>query len=127
VTKTSVSRFLASTSNVISRIRNINSEEQAALRTVQFRLMTILPEEYQERYEEIEPVSMGSAALKYGEDGKVAWGDIWDTFCDLAMAGGPPHKGKLLEPSRKSPSIPSGSGRWWTRSRAAFGWRAISR
>ena len=24
---------------------------------------------------------------------------MWDTFCDLAMAGGPPHKGRLLEPA----------------------------
>ncbi len=22
---------------------------------------------------------------------------MWGSFCDLAMAGGPPHKGKLLE------------------------------
>lgn len=73
-------------------------KEQVTLRTLQFRLMTILPEEYQDRYEDIEPVSMGSAALKYGPDGKVAWGEIWSTFCDLAMAGGPPHKGMLLEP-----------------------------
>jgi hypothetical protein len=73
-------------------------KEQVTLRTLQSRLMTILPEEYQDRYEDIEPVSMGSAALKYGADGKVAWGEIWNTFCDLAMAGGPPHKGMLLEP-----------------------------
>jgi sirohydrochlorin cobaltochelatase len=41
-------------------------------------------------------VSIGSAALKYGRDGKVAWNDTWGTSCDLAMAGGPPHKGKIL-------------------------------
>ena len=41
---------------------------------------------------------MGSAALKYGADGRVAWDQIWESFCDLAMAGGPPHKGALLEP-----------------------------
>jgi hypothetical protein len=44
---------------------------------------------------------MGSAGLKYGPDGKVAWDEIWGSFCHLAMAGGPPHKGKLLEPARK--------------------------
>jgi hypothetical protein len=62
------------------------------------RLRTILPEEYQDSYEEVQPVSMGSAGLRYGSDGKVAWDEMWDTFCDLAMAGGPPHKGMLLEP-----------------------------
>lgn len=39
---------------------------------------------------------MGSAGLKYDSDGRVAWNQIWNSFCDLAMAGGPPHKGKLL-------------------------------
>ena len=44
---------------------------------------------------------MGSAGLKYGPDGKVAWDQIWGSFCDLAMAGGPPHKGTLLEPGSR--------------------------
>lgn len=63
------------------------------------RLKAILPETYQDRYEEVQPVSMGSAQLKYGADGRVPWDEIWGSFCDLAMAGGPPHKGKLLEPA----------------------------
>lgn len=63
------------------------------------RLRTLLPEEYRDRSDEVKPISMGSAGLKYGEDGRVAWNAIWATFCDLAMAGGPPHKGTLLEPA----------------------------
>ena len=63
------------------------------------RLQTILPQEYQDSYESLQPVSMGSAGLKYDNDGRVAWDQIWGTFCDLAMAGGPPHKGALLEPA----------------------------
>jgi hypothetical protein len=43
---------------------------------------------------------MRSAGLKYDSDGKVAWNEIWGSFCDLAMAGGPPHKGALLEAGR---------------------------
>ncbi|HXE05426.1 MAG TPA: hypothetical protein VN579_05520 [Bryobacteraceae bacterium] len=62
------------------------------------RVKTLLPIEYQERYDDVQPVSMGSAGLKFGPDGRVAWDEIWGSFCDLAMAGGPPHKGKLLEP-----------------------------
>ena len=42
---------------------------------------------------------MGSAGLKYDAQGKGAWDEIWGSFCDLAMAGGPPHKGTLLEPA----------------------------
>lgn len=63
-------------------------------------LRIILPEQYHGCYEDVQAVSMGSAGLKYGPDGKVAWDRIWTTFCDLAMAGGPPHKGKLLEAGR---------------------------
>jgi len=69
------------------------------LAALERRLKTILPETYQDRYEEVQPVSMGSAKLKYAPDGSVAWDDIWGSFCDLAMAGGPPHKGKLLLPA----------------------------
>jgi hypothetical protein len=73
-------------------------EHRGAFEALESRLKTILPEEYQDCYEDVQPVSMGSAGLKYRSDGKVAWNQIWDTFCDLAMAGGPPHKGALLEP-----------------------------
>ena len=73
-------------------------EDHAALSALEVRLKTILPEQYQDCYEDVQPVSMGSAGLKYGSDGKVAWNEMWATFCDLAMAGGPPHKGTLLEP-----------------------------
>ena len=66
------------------------------------RLQTILPQEYQDSYESLQPVSMGSAGLKYDNDGRVAWDQIWGTFCDLAMAGGPPHKGTLLEPASRT-------------------------
>jgi len=66
------------------------------------RLKTLLPAEYQETYEQIEPKPMRSAGLKYDADGQVAWDQIWGSFCDLAMAGGPPHKGKLLEPGTQA-------------------------
>jgi sirohydrochlorin cobaltochelatase len=64
------------------------------------RLKIILPEDYHDSYEdEVQPVSMGSAGLRFDANGKVAWNKMWDTFCDLALAGGPPHKGRLLEPA----------------------------
>ena len=62
------------------------------------RLLTLLPPEYHEAYTRLEPRPMGSAALIYGADGRVAWDQIWQSFCDLALAGGPPHKGRLLGP-----------------------------
>jgi len=84
------------------RIDSTTGQVDNTLQTLEARLKTILPEEYQECYDDVQPVSMGSAGLKYGPDGKVAWDEIWGSFCDLAMAGGPPHKGTLLEPSSQA-------------------------
>ena len=72
--------------------------EFAALKALDYRLRTMLPEEYQDTYQIMEPKPMKSAGLKYDADGQVAWDEIWGSFCDLAMAGGPPHKGTLLQP-----------------------------
>lgn len=80
----------------------MTAEDREAFDTLEVRLKAILPEAYQESYENVQPVSMGSAGLKYGFDGKVAWDQIWGSFCDLAMAGGPPHKGTLLEPAPRA-------------------------
>lgn len=71
-------------------------------RVFKARMKILLPEEYQERYEDVRPVSMGSAGLKFASDGRVAWDEMWASFCDLALAGGPPHRGKLLEPATKA-------------------------
>lgn len=73
-------------------------EDREALDDLEFSIRAILPETYQDTYDEVQPVSMGSAGLKFDADGNVAWNEIWGSFCDLAMAGGPPHKGVLLEP-----------------------------
>ena len=70
-----------------------------ALEELDFRLRVILPEEYQDTYEQLRPAPMKSAGLKYADDGRVAWDKIWGSFCDLAIAGGPPHKGALLGPA----------------------------
>src|SRR5207249_3055903 len=41
---------------------------------------------------------MGSAPMRYTNNGQVAWDEMWTDFCDLALAGGPPHRDSLLEP-----------------------------
>lgn len=60
------------------------------------RQHALLPGEYASRLDSVAPQSMGSAALVYDAEGKVPWDRIWTSFCDLAMAGGPPHRGTLL-------------------------------
>jgi sirohydrochlorin cobaltochelatase len=69
-----------------------------AIQRAEERLQTLLPGIYRDRTDEVQPLSMGSAPLAFDVDGNVAWDRIRGSFCDLAMAGGPPHKGKLLEP-----------------------------
>jgi sirohydrochlorin cobaltochelatase len=59
-------------------------------------LLNILPPRYQNQVPS--PAPMGAAALKFDADGNAAWDEIWTDFCDLALAGGPPHRGTLLEP-----------------------------
>jgi sirohydrochlorin cobaltochelatase len=70
----------------------------AELAALDAKVNALLPPRYQHCYTSVSPNSMGSAGLTYGPDGKVAWDEIWTTFCDLALAGGPPHRGRLLEP-----------------------------
>ena len=62
-----------------------------------FRMEELLPSEYRGKADGVSPNSMGSARIEVGADGKVPWDKIWTSFCDLALAGGPPHRGKLLE------------------------------
>ncbi|MFN7877521.1 MAG: hypothetical protein ACK5PB_19530 [Pirellula sp.] len=62
-----------------------------------FRMEELLPSEYRGKTDTVSPNSMGTARIEVGADGKVPWDKIWTSFCDLALAGGPPHRGKLLE------------------------------
>ena len=61
-----------------------------------------LAEQLPPRYRNGRAVSaapMGSAPMRYNEQGQAAWDQMWTDFCDLALAGGPPHRGSLLEPA----------------------------
>jgi sirohydrochlorin cobaltochelatase len=39
---------------------------------------------------------MAPAPMVYNDDNSVAWDRMWDNFCVLASAGGPPHRATLL-------------------------------
>lgn len=41
---------------------------------------------------------MAAAPFLYHVDGSVAWGQMWQSFCALALDGGPPHRPALLLP-----------------------------
>lgn len=57
----------------------------------------ILPPRYRDG-KAVSAAPMGSAPMRYTDDGQVAWDQMWTSYCDLALAGGPPHRDSLLEP-----------------------------
>ncbi|MFQ3684723.1 sirohydrochlorin chelatase [Roseiflexus sp.] len=66
-------------------------------------LDAILPPRYRNGAS-VSAAPMAAAPLVYDADGRVAWDRVWggddpdNPFCELALAGGPPHRGTLLEP-----------------------------
>ena len=66
-------------------------------RTTAQRASSILPPRYQGG-QKVSSAPMGTAPMHYADDGQVAWNEMWTSFCDLALAGGPPHRDTLLEP-----------------------------
>ncbi len=60
-------------------------------------LSNMLPPRYQNG-KKVSAAPMGTAPMRYDENGQVAWDKMWTDFCDLALAGGPPHRDSLLEP-----------------------------
>jgi hypothetical protein len=40
-----------------------------------------------------DPAAMSSAPFRRRPDGRPDWGAMWTTFCELALHGGPPHRG----------------------------------
>jgi sirohydrochlorin cobaltochelatase len=61
------------------------------------RIAQLLPPRYQDASLVVSSAPMGAAALQRDDDGRVAWDQMWQGFCELALAGGPPHRGTLLE------------------------------
>ena len=61
------------------------------------RIGQLLPPRYQDGALVVSSAPMGAAALQRDDDGRVAWDQMWQGFCELALAGGPPHRGTLLE------------------------------
>ncbi|HEX7733790.1 MAG TPA: hypothetical protein VF458_02970 [Ktedonobacteraceae bacterium] len=70
----------------------------SSLQCAPSQLLDLLPARYQAD-RAVSAAPMGSAPLRYDEQGQVAWDQMWTDFCDLALAGGPPHRGTLLEPA----------------------------
>ena len=61
------------------------------------KLAAILPPQYTNG-DSPSAAPMAAADLRFDNEGDVAWNEMWTDFCDLALAGGPTHRGDLLEP-----------------------------
>ena len=48
---------------------------------------------------------MSAAPFVYKDDGRPDWGAMWGTFCELALYGGPPHRG--IEDALEAPQTDS--------------------
>ena len=57
----------------------------------------LLPPRYRNG-QTVSAAPMGTAPMRYNDDGQVAWNEMWTSYCDLALAGGPSHRDTLLEP-----------------------------
>ena len=90
----SIERYVETNHNKSDTIENCI---QHGLIELDRKLDSMLPAEYQGSTDEVTSRSMGSATIPSDQFGEVAWDEIWTSFCDLAMAGGPPHRGRLLE------------------------------
>ncbi|PYO26925.1 MAG: hypothetical protein DMD86_18835 [Candidatus Rokuibacteriota bacterium] len=64
----------------------------------QARIAAILPPRYRDPGLVVSSAPMGAAPLQRDAEGRVAWDQMWQGFCELGLAGGPPHRGTLLEP-----------------------------
>lgn len=74
-----------------------HAHASGALSELDGRVSAMLPPRYQSAETPVSAAPMGAAPLQFGPDGQVPWDRIWQGFCELALAGGPPHRGTLLE------------------------------
>jgi hypothetical protein len=55
------------------------------------------------------PDAMSSADFVYLPDGRPDWGAMWQSFCELALFGGPPHRGEDSALRHAAPSADGGA------------------
>lgn len=86
---------------LVQAFRGAHAHEAEPLADLEARVAATLPPRYRGAGAEVSPAPMGAAPLEFDGDGGVAWDRMWQGFCELALAGGPPHRGALLEPAAR--------------------------
>jgi sirohydrochlorin cobaltochelatase len=83
---------------VVQELRLAHAHDGASLADVEARMAALLPPRYRDPGVPVSSAPMSAAAVQRDPEGRVAWDVMWQGFCELALAGGPPHRGALLEP-----------------------------
>ncbi len=88
--------------------------------------LNFLPPRYQGSSVQVSAAPMGAAALQYDKDGGVAWDEMWTGYCELALAGGAPHRGSLLEPVHEAAIVANPEKYKWVLDELERGIRLVS-
>jgi sirohydrochlorin cobaltochelatase len=83
---------------LLAAFRDTHRHDTGPLAGLEARMAALLPPRYRDPDVAVSPAPMGAAPLAFDPDGAVAWPRMWQAFCELALAGGPPHRATLLEP-----------------------------
>ena len=78
-------------------LRDMHAHDGGALAELEARVDALLPPRYRAPGTSVSPTPMSAGPLLFDAEGRVAWKQVWQGFCELALAGGPPHRGTLLE------------------------------
>lgn len=86
----------------------------------------ILPPRYQDQSRTVSAAPMKAVELAYDDQGDVAWGEMWEGFCELAIAGGAPHRGTLLEPVHEAAILANPEKQEWVLTEIERGLRQVT-
>lgn len=89
-------------------------------------LVSILPPRYQDAARSVSAAPMKAVELAYDAQGDVAWDEMWEGFCELAIAGGAPHRGTLLEPVHEAAILANPEKQEWVLTEIERGLRQVT-
>ncbi len=87
------------------RLQGPHVHDGGPLAALEARMAAMLPPRYREPGVRVSSAPMGAVDLARDAEGRVAWDRMWQGFCELALAGGPPHRGTLLEPVTREEAL----------------------
>jgi len=87
------------------QLGDAHAHDRAPREDLEARMAALLPPRYRAPGVVVGSAPMPAAPLVRDADGRVAWGSTWESFCELALAGGPPHRGRLLEPVTRDEAL----------------------